>query len=442
MPKLTKRIVDAATTTEPQAIIWDSEVKGFGLRVTGAGSRSYVLNYRTGAGRSRRYTIGKHGSPWTCEGARDKAIAVMRALSDGVDPLDSKASAKVVITVAELVGLYLSDGPAEKPNKKASSWASDTSNFKRHVLPLIGDKSIKTLAYADISRFQADVAAGKTAADVKTGPRGRAMVKGGKPTAARSVAVLGAALQFGVGRGLLSANPAKGVVLFKGEKKERFLTDRELIALADALAVMEDDASLNPTMATAIRLLLLTGCRKGEVLNLQWPWVDFERGCLRLPDSKTGAKVVPLAAAALDVLADLPRTSKYVLPSAHTGRAIVGLQKAWSTVRVRATDLARRRALEDGEPIERAPQLLGVRLHDLRHSYASFAVADGATLFLVGKVLGHKQTRTTEIYAHLHDDPLKAVADRTGAKIADALRVGASREKPKDGIVVPSRRRR
>lgn len=435
MPKLMKSVVDAAVAGAAQVLIWDSELKGFALRVTPAGAKSYILNYRTADGRSRRFTIGKHGSPWTCEEARAKAKVLLRDLTAGIDPLDVKSSAKVVVTVAELRDAYLLEGPAAKPNKKASSWNTDKSNFSRHIVPLLGAKSLKSLTTADVVPFQADVAAGKSAVDVKTGKRGRAIVKGGRPTAARALAVLGAALQFAVERGWLLSNPAKGVELYKGEKRERFLVDREVVALADALAVMEDDATLHSTMANAIRLLMLTGCRKEEILQLKWQWVDFDRGCLRLPDSKTGAKVVPMAAAALALLSSLERTSPYVLPSRISNGSIVGLQKAWSKVRIRATSLAKERAVEAREPVDRAPDLTGVRLHDLRHSYASFAVADGATLFMVGKVLGHKQARTTEIYAHLHDDPLRAMADRTGAKIADAMRVGAGRERPQSRIV-------
>lgn len=430
MPKLTKRLVDAVEATAAQTLTWDTEVKGFGLRVTPAGAKSYILNYRNADGRSRRFTIGKHGSPWTCEQARSKAIDLLRDLSAGIDPLETKASVRNVTTVADLIRMYLDEGPASKPNKKASSWNTDASNLNRHVLPLLGRRNIKALTTSDVERLQADVAAGKTAVDEKTGKQGRAIVKGGKPTAARALAVFGAALQFAVDRKLLLANPAKGVPLLKGKKRERFLVDREVVALADGLSSLEAELAISTGMANAIRLLMLTGCRKSEILSLQWDWVDFDRRCLRLPDSKTGAKIVPLAAAAVELLAAIERTSSYVLPSkTGTGR-IVGLQKAWDKLRTHATRLARENAKAAGEPIQRAPDFSNVRLHDLRHSFASYAVQDGATLYVIGKVLGHKQTKTTEIYAHLHDDPLRAVADRTGEKIAEMLRRPARKHAP------------
>lgn len=450
MPKLTKRIVDGAVP-DPNGhhvILWDSEVKGFGLRVT-AGAKSYILNYRTAEGRYRRYTIGKHGSPWTCEEARNKAVDLLFGLSKGIDPLDSKAEARAALTVKELAGLYLAEGPAAKPNKKPQSWQADRSNINRHIIPLIGRKIARNLSQTDVAKFQMDVAVGKSAVDEKTGPRGRAIVEGGKGSAARSLAVLGAILQFGVDRQIIPSNPAKGVKLLKGEKKERFLSHREVVALADALAAMEsatskDEDRINSTMAAAVRLLMLTGCRKNEVLGLEWDWIDWDRSCLRLPDSKTGAKVVPLAGAALKVLADLEKKDKcsFVFPAARGKGHVVGLQKAWEALRVRATELARQRAEEAGEPVDRAPDLSTVRLHDLRHSFASFAVADGATLFMIGKVLGHKQAKTTEGYAHLDDDPLRIVAERTGSKIADAMKAGVERQKSVDGKVIqlPNRR--
>ena len=228
-------------------------------------------------------------------------------------------------------------------------------------------------------------------------------------------------LQFAAERKLIPSNPAKGVRLLKGQPKERFLSEAEVARLGDTLAAMQAEHRLSANAANAVRLLLLTGCRKSEITALRWDWVDFERSCLRLPTSKTGAKVVALAAAALELLAGLRERDPagvWVLPGARGEGAYTGLQKDWERIRERA-----------GLP--------GVRLHDLRHSFASFAVADGHTLFLVGKALGHKQARTTEIYAHLSDDPLRQLADRTGARINAALAIGAG--KPA-ADVVPMRR--
>ena len=417
MPRLTKQLLDGATANalDGEVFLWDADVKGFGVRIKPTGVKSYVLKYRI-ATRTRRYTISKVGSPYTVEEARHIAADMLRGIHAGQDPMQVKATARQALTLGELADLYLAEGPAEKPNKKASSWVTDSSNINRHIRPLLGRKLVKSLTQADIARFQADVASGKTAADLKTKRQGRAIVRGGKSTAARSLAVLGATLQFAVARGILTANPAKGVKLLRSERKERFLSEIEIARLSDILAKMEVEG-LNKNAASAIRLLLLTGCRKNEILSARWEYVDFEQQCLRLPDSKTGAKVVPLAAAALALFAALPRPDcdgwifSARRPPKGMGRLktdiapgyYTGLQKAWENIRDRA-----------GLP--------GLRLHDLRHSFASFAVADGATLFMVGKVLGHKQTRTTEIYAHLAADPVRAVADRAANRITNAMR--------------------
>ena len=431
MPKLTKRLVESTAPGDGQVLVWDSDVKGFGLRVMPSGVKAYVLNYRTAGGQSRRYTIGKHGSPWTCEDARQKAVDVLRGLATGVDPLDIKSAHRTAETVADLVDLYLKEGPAERPNKKARSWADEQSSLLRHVVPLIGGRTVKALTSADVSRMQADIAAGKTAADIKTGKQGRAIVKGGKTVAGHATVVLSVMLSFAVRRGIITANPALGTEKLKPEKRERFLTEAELMVLADALAALETERAINPAMAAAIRLLMLTGCRKEEITRLQWAWVDLRRFCLRLPDSKTGAKVVPLAEAAVDLLTTLPRTSAYVLPSSRGDGPIIGLQKAWDGVRTRATALARSQAVQAGESPEHAPDLSSLRLHDLRHSFASFAVADGSSLFMVGKILGHAQVSTTQRYAHLRDDPLKVVVNRTGARIAGLMRGSKQPEEDK-----------
>ena len=215
--------------------------------------------------------------------------------------------------------------------------------------------------------------------------------------------LLGSIFTFAVNRRLRPDNPAWRVKKYQARRMERFLSPAELATLGEVLTAAERDDE-NPTAIAAVRLLMLTGARKGEILNLEWDWVDFERGCLRLPESKTGARVIPLGAPALELLASLPRVegNPYVLPGEKEGEHFVGLQKVWERLRKRA-------GLED------------LRLHDLRHSFASVAVAGGDSLYLVGKVLGHRQSATTERYAHLADDPLRAVAERTAGTIAAAM---------------------
>jgi len=404
MPKLTKRLVDGleANADGTDLVIWDSELRGFGLRVKPSGVISYLIQYRNAQARSRRLTVGRHGI-LTPEEARTEARKALAKVASGVDPAEERGAAKRDPTIRELCNLYLAEGPAARPTKKASSWAADCSGIRRHIDPLLGRKHLAGLTRADVERFQRNVTEGRTAADEKTGPHGRAIVKGGPVTAARTTAVLAAILSFAVERGLRPDNPAQGVKRNKGRKIERFLSTQELARLGEALAEAESLPG-NPRMIAAIRLLLLTGCRKNEILGLRWDWVDMERGVLRLPDSKTGAKVVPLGAPALAILACLPRHegSPWVLPAARGNGHLVGLQRAWRKI-------AKAAGLDD------------VRLHDLRHGFASVAVAAGSSLYILGKVLGHTQARTTERYAHLDANPVHVVADRTARKIAQAL---------------------
>ncbi len=399
--KITKRAVDAASPGKRDTFLWDTEVMGFGLKVTPVGNRLYVLQYRIG-GRLRRYTIGKHGSPWTPEEARDEAIRLRGLIAAGTDPAEEKAKARGELNVAALCDLYLSEGCT---TKKPSTVATDTIRIERHIKPLLGRRSAKSITRADVERFMQDVAAGKTATNVKTGFRGRAIVTGGKGAARECVVLLGSIFTFAVNRGLRDDNPAWRIKKYQAQTMERFLSPAELAQLGDALSTARHEGE-NQFAVAAIRLLVLTGARKSEILTLKWEYVDMERGCLRLPDSKTGAKVIPLGAAALEALSEIPRIegNPHVFPGLE-GRHFVGLQKTWERLRKRA-------GLED------------VRLHDLRHSFASVAVAGGDSLYLVGKVLGHQQARTTERYAHLADDPLKAVADKTAGRIAAAMKNG------------------
>ena len=400
--KITKRAVDAAKPAKRDWFIWDTEVRGFGLKVTPAGNRVYVLQYRFNRW-LHRYTIGKHGSPWTPNEARTEAERLLGMIADGVDPAEVKAADKAAMSVAELCDLYLAEGVA---TKKGATLAMDRGRIERHVKPLLGRMPVGAVTRADIARFMQDVAAGKTARDEKTGFRGRSIVKGGKGVATRTVGMLGAIFAFAVDRGLRPDNPARGVKRFTDGKSERFLSPAELARLGETLAAAEREGE-NPSAVAAIRLLTLTGGRKNEILSLRWEYVDFERACLRLPDSKTGAKVVPLGAPALELLASLPRMEgcPYVLPS-NTGEGhFVGLQKVWARLRERA-----------GLP--------GVRLHDLRHSFGAVGAGGGDSLLVIGALLGHRDQKATQRYAHLSDSPIQAAANRIAGDIAAAMSGG------------------
>jgi integrase len=331
----------------------------------------------------------------------------------GGDPSADRHARRHDLTIAYLVDLYLAEGPKARPQKKASSWAMDSSALHRHVVPLLGRRHLSTLTKSDIEDFQHAVTKGQTKADERTKSRGRAIVKGGPAAAARATAVLSAMLSWAADRrpSLLPSNPAKGVRLNKARKRERFLSTDELgrLGLRQRLAERQ---GVNSSALDIIRLLLFTGARRTEIASLRWNDVDFERGALRLADSKTGEKQIALGAPALEVLAGrkLGAPSYWVFPAARGAGHFVGIPKVWRKVATAA-----------GLEVGKAAGTLGVRVHDLRHGFASVAVANGTSLYLVGKILGHTQAATTQRYAHLQLDPVRAVADRTARKIAGAL---------------------
>jgi integrase len=399
--KLTKRSVEAAQPGAKDYVIWDSDLPNFGLRVYASGQKSYGIQYRF-HGRSRRYTIGPHG-PVTAEDARKQATILLGRVARGDDPAEEKKAIHSDPTIAEVCEAYLKDGPMLRPNKKESTWVTDRRGIRRHIIPLLGSRKLAALTRKDVQRFQVDITNGKTARMEKTKKFGKAIVRGGPGIAARTTALLRLVLNYAVECGLRTDNPARNIVLNKTRKCERFLSGEELVRLGIALNA-EEFKRESKLSVSAIRLLLLTGCRKSEILTLQWRFLDWDNGLLRLPDSKTGARLVPLGHPALDILRALPRIDKepYVFPSPRKGEHLVGLQKVWMRVR-------------------KAAQLDDVRLHDLRHSFASMAVAGGTSLFMVGKILGHKDSRTTEIYAHIGSDPLKIAANDAAQKVARLL---------------------
>lgn len=381
--KLTKRRVDAA---KPGATLWDGELTGFGLRVSKSGARSYVLKYRRGAVQ-RWLTIGRHGSPWTPDAAREEAKVLLGRIAKNEDPAAERADMRNAATVEAFAETYLAN--YSRTHKKASSAAEDARNLKNHILPALGSLRVREVTRAEIARFHQGMRRKPYAAN-----RCRALLSHMFKMAER----------WGVRPD--NSNPCVHVEKFKEKGRKRFLSPKELRRLGRVLAFLERKGAA-PYEIAAIRLLLFTGARLSEILTLRWEQVDTAARVLRLADSKTGAKTIALSAPALALLDRIPRQegNPHVICGKVTGASLVNLQKPWRRIR-------------------NAALIPDVRIHDLRHSFASVAVAGGMSLPLIGSLLGHSQPATTARYAHLADDPRLAAADAVAATIAASLQGG------------------
>lgn len=379
--RLTAEIVNKMQAGE---VIWDAEVRGFGVRHRGRDPH-YLIKTRI-AGKQRILTIGRHGKgAWTVELARREAIRQLGLIRDGKDPAKERDDARKAPDFATFAARYLAEYAED--HKKPRTVREDRRQLDKDILPVIGGTKIRKITKADIARLH------------------HAMRD--RPVAAnRVVALISSIFGWGERIGDLpeGTNPCKGIKFYAEKNRERYLSADEMGRLGDALAVAEAAESEDWRAIAAIRLLLLTGARKSEILSLEWAWIDADRGVARLPDSKTGARTIFLPPAALEILARLPRLdgSKYVLPGNRAGGHFIGLPHPWERLRAAA-------GLED------------VHLHDLRHSFASTTITGGDSLFVLGKLLGHRKASTTEKYSHLAPDPAKAAADRAGSRIAALL---------------------
>jgi integrase len=372
--------------------IWDATLPGFGVRCR-TGQPTYVLKLPTGRrGQSRWLTIGQHGSPWIDQKgqarklnavlARKEAFRLLGEKNRGNDPAVARARARGLPTLKEFSARYLEDHAVV--HKKPRSVADDRANLK-WILPALGKIRIDQLCVADVSSFH----------------RSRRKT----PTNAnRCLALVSHMCSMAERWGLRppGSNPCRGVKRYPEKGRKRFLSTAEIARLGIALDALEAE---DPIAVQAIRLILFTGARKNEILSLKWTEVDFERGILALGDSKSGEKPIYLNAPSKAILASLPKLSgnSYVLPGRRTGRHLTEVRTSWEEARKRA-------GIED------------VRLHDLRHSFASVLVSGGASLPLIGGLLGHSNPQTTHRYAHLSDDPLRAASERAGETIAEAMR--------------------
>jgi integrase len=396
--KLTKRAIDALTPEASDQVYWDSEIAGFGLRVTPKGGRVYLLKYRAG-NTQRWFKIGKHGEPWTPDSARREAMRLLGEVAAGRDPSESRATGRKALTFAEVCDLYFQEGIA---HKKASTLRSDRSRWKLHLVPLLGAKRAGAITRGDIEHLLNAVKDGRTAAAKPPKRAPGTLARGGAGVAAQCVALAACILEFAVERGIRADNPARGVKKPPVRKMQRFLSFSELGRLADSLdAEIEQTNAVHPV--AAIRLLALTGCRRGEITGLRWSEVDLERRLLHLEDSKTREKPIYLSPGAVELLRRVPRIrhNPFVIAGGG-GKPSSAIGKTWVRVRERAG-------------------LLDVRLHDLRHTYASVGVGTSIGLPIIGKLLGHTQASTTARYSHFADDPIRAAADRIGSSIASAM---------------------
>ena len=378
---ISKRTVDGLSVDEKDAVFWDRELPGFGVRVYPSGSKVYVVQTRA-KGKSKRVTLGRHGVI-SADQARRKAAETIARIKSGEDSEGKPAS---TVTVADVAARYLKEHVAL--HCKPGTAKLYRSVVQRFILPAYGHLAVEDVEREHIADLHYEL---------------RDM-----PYQANRVLEIGNKL-FNLAelwKLRTGSNPCKFVRKYREKKRERFLTDEEFRRLGDVLNEMEADKTLPVYPAAAIRLLMLTGCRRNEIVTLRWQHVDLKDGELRLPESKTGARMVPLSPAAARVLTDLPRINgnPWVIPGFKPNRHLSDLNHYWDRVRERAN-------LQD------------VRIHDIRHSFASRALALGESLSMIGKLLGHNKIDTTSRYAHLARDSIKAssarVADSIGADILD-----------------------
>jgi integrase len=417
--KLTKRSVDAIGRVERPTYFFDTDLAGFFVRAMPSGAKAWGFEYRAGSGRSapkRRVTIASFGKV-TPEEARAAARTLAAEVAQGGDPATRKADRAKELTVAGLIDLYEAEGSSRlKPLTRSYTLA----RLRHHAVPLLGLKRVSDVRVADVERMIADVGAGRTARDERSGPRTRIIVRGGAGAARKVASDLSAVFAFAVRRGLASGNPARLADKPAEGRRETYLTLDDVRRLGAALERVEADGA-NPMAVNIIRLLVLTGCRRNEVAGLKWPEIDWERSQLRLQSTKTGRSVRPLGTAALQLLDGLPRHdgTDLVFPATSGQSHFQGVKKIWARVRTAAG--------------------LGpdVVLHTLRHTMASTAVSAGESLPMTGAILGHANHRSTAKYAHMQSDPARKAADRVTGPIAVAL---GGRERAGVTILAKARR--
>jgi integrase len=406
VPKLTKSRIDAFPIPESgQASHWDSELRGFGVRVLPSGLKTFVLQYRNAEARSRRITLARVGV-LTIEQARVEARAKLGEIARGCDPIDTREAARAAPTVADICDWYLEEAESgrllgrRRLPIKASSLRMDRSRIERHIKPLIGSRKVGSLTPPDIAAMQADIAAGKSSRSRGAG-RGRDTT-GGVGAGSRTISTLHAVFGHAVRLGKIAVNPAHGVRRLAAGQRTRRLSAAEIGALGDAMRQAAERGE-HPVGLAAVRLILLTGFRRNEAQALQRAWVDREADCVMFPDTKSGAQVRVVGAAAMELIEAQPEQpgNPYVFPSDWTG-----------TYYKQVPDIVTR--------LCHAAQVEGVTPHVFRHTFASIAGELGYSELTIAGLLGHGKRGVTQGYIHI-DELLRSAADAVSTKIAAIL---------------------
>ena len=412
MTRLTKRTIDTLKPDRHRdTFLWDGELRGFGVRVKSSGTKTFIIQYRNLEGRTRRCVIGQYGV-LTVEQARELAQKKLAAVIDGADPSAERHAIRQGLTVSALCDWYLTEAEAGRligRNRrpiKASSLSGDRSRIGLHIKPLIGNRVVSQLKLADIERLQGDIAAGRTARSRKTGRGGQ--TAGGIGVAARAISTLRSLFNHARRLGLIEVSPATGVRIMASQKLKRYLSAGEIRHLGKVMTQMEREGE-HPTGLAAIRVMLLTGFRRMEVLAMRKEWVQPEDNLVRFPDTKSGPQMRVAGDAAMTCLEEqaMRSHSPFVFPADWGDGHFIGVVRVLDRVCARA-------GLDEVTP------------HTLRHSFASMAAAQGFSELTISGLLGHAPRGVTQRYVHL-DTALIIAADQVAAEIARLLDGGELR---------------
>lgn len=428
MAKLTKVEVDNLKPSDKDVFVWADDPKGFGVKVFTSGVKSFVFQYRTKEGSTRRYTIGKLSNTLTVDQAKKRAKELFFDVLSGIDPMGQKRERREAITISELLSRYVAS--PKFAEKAETTKATDRGRIERHLMPLLGTKHADLLTSDDVRRAQVAIKDGKTAGRFKTVARGLAKVKGGAGTADKSVLILRAAYSWAISEGVLEDNPAAAVKVAQPGQRETIMGGADDYAqLFRTLSKMENEHRIRSTVADAIRLIALTGARRGEVVGMKWVHVDLKSGLITLPPKshKTGSKTgkprhIGLPTEAQAIIARQPEgePTDYVF-SPSKGKGALAIAKPWMAVREEAN----------------LPDNLG--LHGLRHSLASHLAMAGASAVELMEAMGHKQLSTTQRYIHFADRARSTLAQRAAAMAVAGMAEAAGKTKAE---VVPMKKRR